>query len=511
MTATVARRPTGGQRVVEAVRGRAAEVRVRRVGQPRAATGDRDRPVGRLGDRVDDQRVPVGVAVVGQHRDRGGSGVLDAGHCVVDSGRVVRHAGDVDREPAGVRAAATVGDRVVEPSRSDPTEVGCRREHDPGPLDPRRPADRTRDLGHERDVAVGVGVVARRAEGAKPLHRQVRVLGPAPHVVDCHRRGVLEDIADGDRQAPRVRGALQVPGPDADRQARVGLEVDRDRGQQLRALDRERPVVGRTRAGHQGERVLVPRVGVRRLERAHQRADVRVLRHRGRLQPDAGGRVVLVDHLTTRDHVVARVGERAVSRPRAAPDDVGEGPGIATVQLVVALAAAETVVTGATLDDVLALLTTRQVVAPSPGQLVVTPAAAQLVVATTTDQPVVTAATTDDVVAGRAFEHVGARGPHDGATRSTHDDLSDTGARDLRGQEGQHHRGDHHDRPGSKASSPRALHDIRSHGRVPSYECLVRRSHHGHATCGKADPSAAGRGVRLSVLPHVRPGATDAC
>ena len=142
------------------------------------------------------------------------------------------------RDPAGVGAAVTVGDGVVEPSRSDPTEVGVGVNRIVTGRDRRRTADRTGDRSHGQGVAVGVGVVGRRAAGTGD--RQVRSVSSGVVRASSTATGATfseTSLTETVRLFAYVAPSRSVARTRIDS---VGsdLEVEGGRGQQLLALDR---------------------------------------------------------------------------------------------------------------------------------------------------------------------------------------------------------------------------------------------------------------------------------
>ena len=174
--------------------------------------------------------------------------------------------------------------------------------------------------------------------------------------------------------------------------------------------------------------MLVVEVGVGRRQAADHGAGGSALQHDRRGERDGSGRVVLVDLLTARDHVVLGVGEGLVAWTRPAPHRIVEPDPVAGIHRVGVAAAAEEVAAGPTGHGVSTRLAAQQVLAGTTAQLVITCAATELIGAAASDQLVVTAAAADHVVAAGADEQVRTIGALDGAPRLRVGRCSATGA-----------------------------------------------------------------------------------
>ena len=167
------------QGVGERVRRRAgrcvAVVRIRLIGQPRAAHGDDDRAVRRIRRRPDQLQAAIWIGVVRQHVDRGRRGVLGHSRGVVDRDRRVVHAGDRDRD--GRRRAAV--ERVGEAVRAAEVRGRLVRQAGAAAGDHDRAVRRLGDRVDRHRAAVDVGVVREHVD-----RRRAGVLG---HRRACRR------------------------------------------------------------------------------------------------------------------------------------------------------------------------------------------------------------------------------------------------------------------------------------------------------------------------------------
>ena len=261
-----------------------------------AVTGDE-----RVGERVAGIRVGRGKeadhradGVVFRNR-RGGEG--DVRRRFVD----VRH-GDGDRLRGGEAAIAHFDDHVVHVvgvcvGRSIEVWRDGEREHATRGDRELRRIFTAHDRVGERGIRIHVGC-------RRHLHGRL-VLGDADFRAGGER-GRLVGVGHADREDLVERRIVLVGGPNADRVAALGLEVERFGRLQFVANDRERGVVGVAFSGHErvGERVAG--VGVARRERADDCVDRVVFTDRGGGERDIGRGVVEV-HDRDRDGRLACV------------------------------------------------------------------------------------------------------------------------------------------------------------------------------------------------------------
>ena len=187
-------------RQAESARPVAAEPGVRRVGH--GAPCVRGRAVSGGTDSGDRQCVSVHVAVVGDHVDddgtgRAASGVVPGHRCVVDR----RHG---DRDGGGVRATATITDRVAEGVLSVPVGVRCEPQS-PGGRG-HRSVSRLRVRRNSERVTVRVGVVLQDRHGHCRVLRGRRTVTEGSREAVGHRLPNRTEDVDGERPALAVVG-----------------------------------------------------------------------------------------------------------------------------------------------------------------------------------------------------------------------------------------------------------------------------------------------------------------